>query len=172
MDEEIISEVRILADQAGSLAVELHDISDRLRGVAAYRRARFWSALMAAMAVNIGLVLLIGGQSRVSASAYTLVAAIGPGVWGSAFIACGLLVAVCAWKCHRKLKWALMIEAIPYVGLALSFVLAALRYPDANLTAAPVYTWIAVCHGFLADFARREFGEARHSACPTSSTAS
>lgn len=151
------NEIRELARQAEQLSSELRSVADSLRSRTVYQRVRFWALMMAGMAFTIGLVLLIGGQRRISASAYFLVADIGHNVWGWTFIACAMFTVACAWKVHRCLRWALLAESVPFVGLAASFAIASWRYPEANLTAAPVYLWISVAHGFLSDFARREF---------------
>ena len=102
------------------------------------------------------MVFLIGGQARLQATAYVLVYAVGHTVWGCVFIGCSILVGLALWRCPRFLRWALLIEAVPYIGLSVSFGVAVWRYPDANLTAAPVYAWLAISHVLLSDFARRE----------------
>lgn len=155
--KETMSELQELARQAEKLSGELHQIAETLLARSIYMRVRFWALLMALQAISIGLVFLIGGQRRISASAYYLVALLGHDIWGMAFMGCGLFTVLCTWKYHHWLRWALLCESIPYVAFSASFAIASWKFPDANLTAAPVYMWLAIAHGFLSDFARREF---------------
>lgn len=158
MHNDTISEIRDLVKQTKTLSVELHHVADQLRGVSIYRHVSLWAAALAAMCLNVGLVLVLGGPQRVSVKAYSVVAHYGgDDVWGWMFIACGLLTMLCVWrKHHRFMRWALLIQALPFLALAISFTIASVRYPEANLTAGPVYTWIAAAHVLLSDFARRE----------------
>lgn len=151
-------EIIELAHQAEELAKEMRDVAAHLRSQVLYQRVRFWAILMALMASSLGVMFLVGGEARIGASAYYLIALVGHTIWGIAFVLSGALTLLCAWRWRTCLRWALLIEAIPYVGLSISFVLASWRFPDANLTAGPIYMWIAVFHAFLSDFARREFG--------------
>jgi hypothetical protein len=155
--DDIIAEINDLVRQAKVLSDELHTVADHLRGVAVYRRVNIWAGMMAAMTISIGLVLILGGPQRVSSNAYSLVYQLGDDFAGGIFLVCGLLTALCVWrKCHRFMRWALLIEALPFLALAISFTYASVKFPDANLTAGPVYTWISAAHVLLSDFARRE----------------
>ena len=123
-----------------------------------YACARFWAALAAGMAYTLGLVLVLGGDARVSASAYSGIGAYGGHVvWGAVFMGVAVFTWVCAWRWHRFLGAALIVQALPFAGIAVMFALAAVEYPDANLTAAPIYGWIMVLHACLADYARRQY---------------
>lgn len=144
------------------MLVELTMLTVELRAIAGsrswYQRVRFWATLAAAMTFNIGIVLLLGGSARVSANAYWLIAtAGGPMIWGAGFITAAILTILCVWRWHHALRWAVLIQAVPYTAVAVSFAAAAFRYPDANLTATPVYGWIAIMHAALSDYARKEF---------------
>lgn len=120
-----------------------------------YRTVRFWAALAAAMTFTMGAALLASSPKRVSASAYTVIVGHGgPQVWGAGFIAAALFTLVCVGRRPRWLEWAIGLQVIPYAGLSVSFALASWRYPDANLTAAPVYGWIAFMHVCLANYSR------------------
>lgn len=155
--DEIVAEVKDLVRQAKSLSKELQRVADQLRGVSVYRHVYVWAGLLAAMCTSVGAVLILGGPRRVSANAYSWVAQLGDDPAGAIFVACGLLTALCIWrKCHRFMRWALLIQAVPFFALTLSFIVASVQYPTANLTAGPVYTWITLAHVLLSDFARRE----------------
>jgi hypothetical protein len=102
--------------------------------------------------------LILSGPLRTSAHAYAVIASYGGHlVWGAIFVAAGLFTGLCAWKIRRWLRWALLLQAAPYGAIALSFAFAAVRYPDANLTAAPIYAWIMILHAFLSDHSRKEY---------------
>lgn len=144
------------------LLVELNVLAAELRIIAKprslYHRVRFWAALAAAMTFNLGLVLMVGGPGRVGASAYWGIATYGgPIVWGAAFVAASAITGLCIWRWHRALRWALLLQALPYAAISASFAVAAVKYPDANLTATPIYGWICVFHAALSDYARKEF---------------
>lgn len=142
------------------VAAELHDVSDALKKIlrpTVYQDVRFWAGLAAAMTANVGLVLFFGSPRRISSNAYALIAHYGGHfVWGLAFIVTALVTTLCAWQFVRLVRWALLIQALPYAAIATSFAIAAVQYPDANLTAAPVYCWITIMHACLSDYARRE----------------
>lgn len=151
-------EIKELTAQLSDLHGKLRKLADDLHPVAVYYRARFWAVIQAAMTFSLGLVLVFGGPRRVSASAYWLVAtAGGPIAWGTCFIVTALLNILAVWKCHGALRWTVLIQAFGYAGLAFSFLVAAITFPDANLTAAPIYGWISIALVFLSDWARKEF---------------
>lgn len=163
------------------LCMELEDIARELRRLnrelqrilraSLYYKVRFWGAMGGCMTLHLGAVLFFGAKARTSAVAYTIIADYGGGrVWGGAFIAGATFTLLCAWKLHSILRWALLVEAMVYGGIALSFLIASIRFPEANLTAAPVYAWVMIAHVFLSDVARREFlidREERHRAFET-----
>lgn len=94
----------------------------------------------------LGFALIIGGPQRVSAHAYSvLLSQGGPYVWGTIFMVIGLvlLMSVDYWALT---KWMLLAGGIAYWVLALSFLAAALMYPDSNLTATVAYGWIGTGH--------------------------
>lgn len=123
-----------------------------------YSEAKFWAALAAGMTFTLGLVLITGGDARTSAHAYSGIAATGgPVLWGSSFLSVAAFTWLCAWRHTRLLKWALLVQALPFAGIAMVFAIAAVQYPDANLTAAPIYGWIMIMHACLADYARRQY---------------
>lgn len=123
-----------------------------------YTESRFWAVLAAGMAFTLGMVLIVGGDRRTSASAYSgLVAHGGPNIWGAAFITVAVITWLCAWRFKRWLDWVLLLQALPFAGIALTFAVAAVRFPDANLTAAPIYAWIMIMHACLADYARKQY---------------
>lgn len=143
------------------IACELRRLNRELQRIlrsSLYYKVRFWGAMGACMTAHLGLVLVFGAPRRVSAAAYTMIAEYGGGrVWGAALIAGATFTLLCVWRFHSILRWALIVEAILYGGIALSFLIASIRFPDANLTAAPVYAWVMIAHVFLSDVARREF---------------
>lgn len=123
-----------------------------------YHRVRFWASLAAGMTFNIGVALLFGPPQRVSASAYWVIATFGGHiVWGLAFVMSAILTAISAWQLHKFLRFALLIQSLPYLAISTSFAVGAIMFPDANLTGAPVYGWIMIMHAFLSDYARKEF---------------
>lgn len=123
-----------------------------------YSESWLWAVLAAGMACTLGSVLMVSSSARISASAYSSIVMYGgPRLWGSAFIAAAIFTWVCAWKCRRLLDRALLLQSLPFAGIALLFAVAAVRYSDANLTAAPVYAWIMILHACLADYARRQY---------------
>lgn len=122
-----------------------------------YFQVRFWSCAAAAMTANLGLALLLGGSGRVGATAYRIIYDYGgPIVYGSAFMCTAIVTVLCAWKVRRALSWALLAQALPYAAFSASFAVAAFRFDDANLTAAPIYGWITVMHAVLSKVARKE----------------
>lgn len=146
---------------------DLQRITDELTGLTRemklivhpplYFRVRFWACAAAAMTFNLGVVLLLGGPVRVAASAYRIIYDYGgPFVYGSAFVGTAIITALCAWKAKRFLSLALLMQAVPYAAFSISFAMAAFRYSDANLTAAPIYAWIAIMHAVLSTVARKE----------------
>lgn len=123
-----------------------------------YAESRLWAALAAGMAFTLGLVLMTGGTQRISASAYSGIASHGgPDLWGGVFIGCAVFTWLCAWRFRRWLDWALIVQALPFAGISVMFGIAAVRFPDANITAAPIYAWIMIMHACLADYARRQY---------------
>lgn len=122
-----------------------------------YFQVRFWSCAAAGMTLNLGLVLLVGGPGRITATAYRLIHDYGGAVgYGLAFVGTAAATMLCAWKARRLLSWALLAQALPYAAFAISFAVAAFRFSDANLTAAPIYGWICVMHAVLSKVARKE----------------
>lgn len=154
-DDELGQQLLALTRELRTLVKELHTFSP-IRSL--YHRPQFWAALLATMTFFLGSALLIGGPRRISVNAWWVVNTYGGHVvWGSAFVAGSLFTALCAWKFRRILNVALLMQGLLYSFIAVSFLLGAARYLDANLTAGPVYAWIVVLHVLLADFARREF---------------
>lgn len=143
------------------LAAELRDVNAALKELvrpSVYYTVRFWSALAAAMTFSVGFGLFVGSERRVSANAYLVIASYGGHfVWGTVFMIIGGITGLCVWQFTRWLRWALLLQALPYAAIAVSFAAAAVKYPDANLTAAPVYSWVMIMHAALSDYARREF---------------
>jgi hypothetical protein len=142
------------------IAAELRDVNAALTSIvrpSVYHKVRFWSALAAAMTFSVGLGLFAGSERRVSANAYLVIASYGGHfVWGAVFMIIAAVTGLCVWQFTRWLRWALLLQALPYAAIAISFAAAAVKYPDANLTAAPVYTWVTIMHAALSDYARRE----------------
>jgi hypothetical protein len=125
---------------------------------AIYDQVRFWAALAAAMSAVLGVVLIAGGDARVSASAYSAMRSYGgPELWGAAFVTAAAVTWLCAWRYKHLLGWAVLLQALPFAGIAAMFTIAAVQYPDANITAAPIYACIMVMHACLADYCRREY---------------
>lgn len=144
-----------------AISGQLTELSQSLRVATRrpwYQRVRFWAGLAAGMTVHIGIVLILGGPNRVSAHAYEPIAQYGgPAVWGAAFTITGVFTAVCVGWWHRMLRWALLAQAIPYAATSVSFALTSAEYPDVILIASPMFAWITLAHGFLSDYARKEF---------------
>lgn len=125
---------------------------------AIYDQVKFWAALAAGMAFTLGVVLFTGGPRRVSGSAYHGILTYGgPMLWGAAFIACSIITWACVWRFNQMLGWAMLLQALPFAGIATMFAISAIQYPDANITAAPIYSWIMIMHACLADYCRREY---------------
>lgn len=144
------------------LLIELVAVTEELRAIAKptsiYRKVKFWAALAAGMTFNLGLMLVLGGHARISSTSYSVIHDSGGSiVWGSIFMVVALFTALCIWRVPCLLQWALIMQALPYGAIAVSFGLAALKYPDANITATPIYTWIMIIHAFLSDDARKEY---------------
>lgn len=117
---------------------------------------RFWSLLAALMAMTLGLLLLIGKPTRISANAYWGLSTFGGSQgWGMAFFITALFTLLAVWQVPSLLRWTVLLQAIPYAGLSAAFIISAFRYEDANLTAGPTYGWIAVMLFCLSDQARR-----------------
>ena len=140
---------------------ELRAINHHLHGRVKSRACvslKFWSMLSAMMTASLALVLIVGSDARFSANAYWGVASFGGAkLWGLSFFIASLATMIAVWQSPRQLRWTLIVQAIPYIGLSAAFLVASLRFDDANLTAAPVYGWIAVMTLCLADYARRCF---------------
>lgn len=146
-------ELTVFVKEMSDLVHEMQRIRPSL-----YTKVRFWAALAAAMTYCLGGVLFLGGPKRVSSSAYWVISHFGGhDLWGIMFMTGASFTALCCWKFHRALRWALLLQAVMFSFIAISFAIAAIRYEDANLTAAPIYGWIMVMHVFLSDFARKEF---------------
>lgn len=152
--DEIRAELAAISAQLTELSQSLQMATRRTW----YQRVRFWAALAAGMTIHIGIVLALGGPNRVSAHAYEPIAQYGgPCVWGAAFTAAGLFTVVCVGWWHRMLRWALLVQAVPYAATALSFAVTSAEYPDVILIASPMFAWVTLMHGFLSDYARKEF---------------
>ena len=143
------------------IAAQLRLINTELKTVlrtSVYHNVRFWSALAAGMTVSVGLGLFLGTDQRISTNAYWMIATYGGHlVWGFVFIVAAAVTGLCVWQYPHWLRFALLTQAIPYAAISLSFAAASIKYPDANLTAAPVYAWVMIMHAALSDYARREF---------------
>lgn len=101
----------------------------------------------AALAVAMGLALLLGGADRVSATAYMVIVDTGGHlVWGAGFLS----LAAALWWSGRvslaALQWTLFAAAFSYLNVAAMFAIAAWQSPTANLTAPVAYGWIALTH--------------------------
>ena len=151
-------EFHSLRDLMVALRRELKVLNEKLDATETiYTTVRFWTIIAALMTLSIGLVLILSPAERVSANAYWGLSTYGGAdVWGSAFFATAVATLLCSWICPKFLPWAVLIQTLPYAGFALAFTLAALRFPDANLTAPPVYAWITLVHLLLFDFVRKE----------------
>ena len=149
-------------DVAGLLA-QIHDelraINERLSKVTKerdYVSLRFWSLMSALMTVTLALALLIGPDLRVSSSGYWGISTFGgPQAWGVAFFVTSVATLLAVWQAPNQLRWTLIAQSVPYAGLSVSFLVSAIRFDDANLTATPVYGWVAVMTLCLAEHARR-----------------
>lgn len=147
-DHELLQELAVFAAELRAIA----------KPRSLYHRVRFWASLAAAMTVNVGIVLAWGGPQRIAINAYRVVADYGgPTWWGAGFIVTGVFTALCVGWWHRALRWALLIEAVPYLAVATSFTVASIRYEDVVLIGTPMFAWVAVLHAFLSDYARKEF---------------
>lgn len=154
MVDEFRAELSAIAEQLKELSAALRSATRRTW----YQRVRFWAALAAGMTLHIGVVLALGGPRRVSAHAYEPIAQYGgPVVWGAAFMVTGVFTVVCVGWWHRMLRWALLTQAIPYAATSVSFAVTSAEYPDVILIASPMFAWVTIMHGFLSDYARKEF---------------
>ena len=117
---------------------------------------RFWALLSGLMTVSLALVLLVGRGSRISSNAYWGLNTFGGShAWGIAFFVVAVATLIAVWQAPKILQWTLLAQALPYGGMSAAFLASSLRFEDANLTAAPVYGWIAVMTLCLAEQARR-----------------
>lgn len=122
--------------------------------------ARAWSIIAALMSLSVGLLLMLSPAQRISANAYWGLSTYGGAdIWGAAFFGTAVLTLLCSWIYPKFLHVAILLQALPYAGFAAAFTLAVLKFPDANLTAPPVYTWITVSHLILFNFVRKEVKE-------------
>lgn len=151
--EQLLCDLQRITDELVNLTREMKLVVR----VPIYFRVRFWSYAAAAMTFNLGLVLILGGSDRISANAYRVIYDYGgPFVYGGAFVGTAIVTALCSWKVRQLLSWALLAQAIPYVAFSISFAIASLHFSSANLTAAPIYGWIAVMHAVLSKVAQKE----------------
>lgn len=107
---------------------------------------------LAAISFGLALAFFLSDINRVSATAYWVITHTGGGhVWGAMFMAAGLMMTLAiVWgdvadrvDVARKL---VMIGGFPYLMLGTAFVIAAIKYNTANLTAPVVYLGLFMLH--------------------------
>lgn len=94
----------------------------------------------------MGLALILGGPTRVSAHAYQLlIAQGGPNVWGAALLVIGVVL-ILSMDYPKLTGFMLLAGGVVYWLWAFMFFWAAVTFNDANLTAVVAYAWIGTGH--------------------------
>jgi hypothetical protein len=102
---------------------------------------------VAVFAAFLGLTLLLGDESRLSAAAFTTIREVGgPLTWGLALVGGALALAVAPLLGPRLVQGALLVGALVHGLLAAWFLSAAWSDPLASYWGAGVFVLIAYWH--------------------------
>lgn len=106
---------------------------------------------LASLSFSMSLAFFLSTGARLSAPAYTAIiqAPGGPRMWGTLFMFAGLLITAGLAHSSRtllQLQWSVSIASVPYLLLMTAFLVAALRFDTANITAPVAYGFIFLFH--------------------------